>query len=70
MAKPPIDPLRAKLLDLIEQITDRLTVVRDHALVPGNSWLARGEVRNIDRLSSELEALLDEIKDADAENGF
>jgi hypothetical protein len=70
MPKPHTDKKRAKLMDLIEQSGDRLDRLRDHAMVPGNTWLAKGELRNVSQILSDLEQLLDEIKEADAENGY
>lgn len=70
MAKPPIDPLRAQLLELTEALNERLERLRDHAFVPGNAWLAQGELRHLVQVASDLEALLEEIKDSDTENGY
>ncbi|MBW4061257.1 hypothetical protein HJC99_01655 [Candidatus Saccharibacteria bacterium] len=71
MAKPPpIDPLRAKLVDLLEDMSNRLSRLRDHATVPGNAWLAKGELRQVTQQASDLEMLLEEIQEADQENGY
>jgi hypothetical protein len=71
MAKqPPTDPLRAKLLELLEEMNDRTIQLRDYATVPGNAWLAKGELQNMSNLISDLETLLEEIKQSDAENGY
>jgi hypothetical protein len=70
MAKSPTDPLRARLLELLEDINNRTTQLRDYATVPGNAWLAKGELGQIGQLVSDLEELLEQIKQADAENGY
>jgi len=70
MAKPQIDPLRVQLLEMIEEITDRSARLRDYATTPGNAWLAQTELLAVGQLISELEALLEEIKQFDAENGY
>jgi hypothetical protein len=70
MAKQPIDKHRARLAELIEALSDRLDRTRDHAMVPGNAWLAQGELRNLMLVANEIETLLDEIKEADVENGY
>ncbi|HSX01934.1 MAG TPA: hypothetical protein VLI05_01325 [Candidatus Saccharimonadia bacterium] len=70
MPKSPTDPLRARLLELLEQLNDRTTQLRDYATVPGNAWLAKGELGQINQVVSDLETLLEQIKQADAENGY
>lgn len=70
MAKLPTDPLRARLLELLQQLSEHSTQLRDYGTVPGNAWLAKSELDQIGQLVSDLEALLGEIKQADAENGY
>jgi hypothetical protein len=70
MAKPPVDPLRVRLTELLEAMTDRIDRLRDHAHVPGSAWLAQGELRNLVQLASQLEVLIEDIKAADEENGY
>jgi hypothetical protein len=70
MSKSPADPLRVRLLELLEQLNDRTIQLRDYATVPGNAWLAKGELQQISQAVSDLEELLEEIKQADAENGY
>jgi hypothetical protein len=70
MAKAPTDPLRAKLLELLEDINTRTTQLRDYATVPGNAWLAKSELGHISQVVSDLEDLLEQIKQADAELGY
>lgn len=65
-----IDPLRAELSDIIQQINDRMSKLRDYANVPENMWLARGELEALNRLLAELEYQLDLIRAQDAENGY
>jgi hypothetical protein len=70
MAKPPPDPLRTQLLEQLELLANRTAQLRDYATVPGNSWLAKSELQQISQLVSELETLLENIKQDDAENGY
>jgi hypothetical protein len=70
MAKLPVDPLRVKMMDLLEEMTDHLARLRDHASVPGNAWLAKGELRLLSIQASELEMIIEEIEAADQEDGF
>jgi hypothetical protein len=66
----PTDPLRAKLLELVEEIQERTDQLRDFATTPGNAWLAKGELQNLNTLLSDMESLLEDIKQADLEAGY
>jgi hypothetical protein len=68
--KTPPDPLRVQLLEITEQLTQRVATLRDFANVPGNAWLAKNELQQITGLISDLETLLGDIKQADAEIGY
>ncbi len=70
MSKSHTDPLRAKLLELLERLNEHGIQLRDYGTVPGNAWLAKGELGQISQVVSDLETLLEEIKRADAENGY
>lgn len=70
MPKPPADPLRVQLLELTEQITDHAAQLRDFATTPGNAWLAKGELQTLTTLLSDMETLLEDIKQQDAEDGY
>lgn len=70
MPKTPVDPLRVRLLELTQELTDHASQLRDYASLPGNAWLAKGELQAITQTVSELESLLDDIKRQDAENGY
>ncbi len=70
MTKPSADPNRAQLLELSREIEDHVATLRDFALIPGNAWLARGELHQLSGLLADLENLLDSIKQDDIENGF
>lgn len=61
----PTDPLRARCLDLCQELTERAATMRDFAMSPGNAWLAKGELQHISQILSDLEQLLEEIKQAD-----
>lgn len=70
MPKPPADPLRARLLELTEEIIQRTAQLRDFAITPGNAWLAKGELQTLSTLLSDMESLLEDIKQQDYENGY
>lgn len=70
MPKSPTDPLRAHLLELVEDITEHTNGLRDFATTPGNAWLAKGELQQLMSLLSDMENLLEDIKQADAEAGY
>ena len=70
MAKKPTDPLRVQLLELTEAIAERTAMLRDFATTPGNAWLAKGELQTLQGLLSDMETLLEDIKQADYEEGY
>lgn len=70
MAKQPADPLRVRLLELTEEIAEHTAQLRDFATSPGNAWLAKGELQTLQTLMSDMESLLEDIKQADAEAGY
>jgi hypothetical protein len=70
MAKSSTDPLRAQLLELTEQIANHTEKLRDFAVAPGNAWLAKGELSALMGLLSDMETLLEDIKQADYESGY
>jgi hypothetical protein len=70
MAKNPTDPLRVRLLELTEDISEHTAGLRDFATSPGNAWLAKGELQQLMTLLSDMESLLEDIKLADTEAGY
>jgi hypothetical protein len=64
------DPLRVKLLELTEKINEHTGNLRDFATTPGNAWLAKGELQALMSLLSDMESLLEDIKQSDYESGF
>jgi len=70
MSKQPVDPLRTKLFDLIATAEQRTATMRDFAATPGSSWLAKNELQALMALLSDLETLLEDIKQSDAESGY
>ncbi len=70
MPKTPPDPLRVRLLELTEEIAEHTTGLRDFATTPGNAWLAKGELQQLMTLLSDMESLLEDIKQADVEAGY
>ncbi len=70
MAKQPVDPLRAQLLELTDKLQEHAAQLRDFGTTPGNVWLARSELQSLSTLLSDLEALLEEIRLADVEAGY
>ncbi len=59
------DPLRSKLLEHCDTLLSQSQAMRNYAMKPGNAWLARGELGNVQATLYEIETLLDEIKEAD-----
>ena len=45
-------------------------IMDEYATTPGDIWLARAELHAVTQLFSDLEALLEDIKESDAENGY
>ena len=67
MSQPnsPTDILRARCLDLCEELVGRAQSLRDYALTPGDVWLAKNELQLAAQTLSELEQLLTELKRSD-----
>ena len=62
----PTDPLRARCLELCEELATHNQALRDYALTPGDVWLAKNELQQAGQILSELEQLLNELKRSDA----
>jgi hypothetical protein len=62
MKNPELDPLHAQVLELTQDLAEKVTTLRDYATTPGNAWLAKGEIQSITTMLSEIEMLVDEIK--------
>lgn len=60
-----IDDLREHCLDVTAEMNEHLKLLRDYALTPGNSWLARNELSIISTLMTDLEVSIDAIKRAE-----
>jgi hypothetical protein len=69
-SKQPADPLRARLFDLIAAIEQRTATMRDFAATPGSAWLAKNELQALMSLLSDLDTLIEDIKQSDAESGY
>ncbi len=69
-AKHPTDPLRVKLQELTADIEQHTHALRDFGTSPGNAWLAKSEHQKLMDLMSDLEAVLEDIKQADHEAGY
>ena len=61
-----IEDLRAHCLDVIVEMNEHIKLLRDYAVTPGNSWLARNELSQVSRLMSDLESSIDAIKRAES----
>jgi hypothetical protein len=70
MPKSPTDPLRARLLEITQKIEEHASQMRDFATTPGNAWLAKSELQALMTLLSDVETLLEDIKQADSESGY
>jgi hypothetical protein len=64
----PADEFRSQFLELCEQMIENTQDMRNYAMKPGNAWLARAELSKITTLTSDLEALIDSIKEADSKD--
>jgi hypothetical protein len=63
--RSPLDPLRGRCLEICQEMEERTRTLRDYATTPSNAWLAKGELQAIAQLVSDLETLLEQIKQAD-----
>jgi hypothetical protein len=70
MPKTPTDPLRVRLFEITDQIERHTAQIRDFAVAPGNAWLAKSELQALMSLLSDMESLLEDIKQADSESGY
>lgn len=59
------DDYRAEYLSLCEELTDRVAAMRNYGMKPGNAWLAKAELAKITSLITDIEQLLEQIKQAD-----
>ena len=64
-AQPQVDPLRARLIELSDELSERIARLRDFGMVFGNAWLAAGELRAINTIVGELEMVIEQIKQDD-----
>ncbi len=62
----PVDPLRTRMLELCEKLQDHTVALRDYATTPDNAWLAKGELQAISQMISDMETLVEEIRQYDA----
>ena len=62
MKKPEVDPLRARILELTQDLSEKVTTLRDYATTPGNAWLAKGEIQSITVMLNDIESIVDEIR--------
>jgi hypothetical protein len=60
-----IDDLREHCMEVTAEMNDHLKLLRDYALTPGNSWLARNELTIMATLMNDLEVSIDAIKRAE-----
>lgn len=65
MRLSPADQARADYLMLCSELMEHAKLMRDYATTPGNIWLARSELNKIMALATELERLMDTIKQAE-----
>jgi hypothetical protein len=65
MKSAHVDPNRAELLSLIQELNGHLLLVRDFAVTPGNIWLAKDSLSKVTALLTDVETTLEAIKQAD-----
>lgn len=63
--KTPEDRIRAQIQDLSAEIVEQIKLVRDYATTPGNSWLAKNELSRLQARMTDLEELINKIKEKD-----
>ena len=66
MRPDPAETARATYLNLSNEMLEHAKLMRDYATTPGNVWLARSELQKIMQLATEMETILQEIKQAEA----
>ena len=55
--------IRAQIQDLSAELIDQIKLIRDYATTPGNSWLAKNELTRLQSHMTDLEELINQIKD-------
>jgi hypothetical protein len=60
--KTPTDPLRARILELTQDLNEKVITLRDYATTPGNAWLAKGEIQSISAMLSDIETIVEQIQ--------
>lgn len=60
-------PAAGRIYDECERGANHLRLLRDFTSQPGNVWLARGEVTKLAQVVANLEQLLDDLKDEEAQ---
>jgi hypothetical protein len=62
--KKPSETAETQLIEICNLLTEHVKLMRDYATTPGNEWLARSEVSQIQELMAQVEELLAKIKQA------
>jgi hypothetical protein len=55
--------IRSQIQDLSAELIDQIKLIRDYATTPGNSWLAKNELTRLQSHMTDLEELINQIKD-------
>jgi hypothetical protein len=53
---------QTQLLERCAELSEHVRQLRDYGTTPGNTWLARSHLQQIQVLAAEVERLLEEIK--------
>jgi hypothetical protein len=60
-----VDATQRQILDRCATLNEHVKLLRDYATTPGNGWLARSELTQIQELVTQIEQLLNQLKDAE-----
>ncbi len=64
------DKNQAELLELCQDLTEHVKLLRDFAVNPGSTWLARHELSKASQLLGEIETVLTNIEAAHREDNL
>ena len=56
---------QSRLIDYCHLLNDHVKLLRDYGTTPGNEWLARSELNQIQEIVAQIEQLLSEIKESE-----
>ena len=60
-----LDDPRQRYLEMCQELNEHANLARNYAMDPGSTWLAKAELVKLSGLISELESLLETIRQTD-----